>query len=93
MNIKVLKVAGDSNINVISEKAVEYLISDGVLYIDCIGVKATYASVKAIIQATEQLVNRGYKFNLRPFYKNVNVCSNGENTVRTAIRWAIIAKK
>jgi stage V sporulation protein SpoVS len=93
MNIQVLKVAGDSNINTISEKAIEYVIRDGVLHLDCIGVKATYSAVKAIIQITEYLINKGYKFNLRPYYTKVEISSNTNNVIKTAIRWTIIAKK
>lgn len=93
MNIQVLKVAGDSNINAVSEKAIECIVDDGVLHVDCIGVKATYTAVKAFIQITEYLVNRGYKFNLRPYYTKVEVYDNNRNAIKTAIRWTIIAKE
>jgi len=93
MNMQVLRVAGDSNINIISEKAIEYIISDGILHMDCIGVKATYSAVKAIIQIIECLLDKGYKFNLRPYYTKVEVCNNANNVIKTAIRWTIIAKK
>jgi stage V sporulation protein SpoVS len=93
MGIQVLKVAGDSNINALSEKAIEYIINDDILHLDCIGVKATYTAVKAIIQITEYLLNNGYKYSLRPYYTNVGVRNNNKNTTKTAIRWIIIAKK
>ncbi len=76
MNIRILKVAGDSNVNSVSDKIIQYAVSDGILHVDCIRVKATYTAVRAIILATEYLVKEGYKFNLRPYYTEVDVLDN-----------------
>jgi stage V sporulation protein SpoVS len=93
MNIQVLKVAGDSNVNSVSDKIIQYAVSDGILHVDCIGVKATYTAVRAIILATEYLVKEGYKFNLRPYYTEVDVLDNDKMVQKTAIRWTIVARK
>jgi stage V sporulation protein SpoVS len=92
MNIQVLKVAGDSNVNSVSDKIIQYAVSDGILHVDCIGVKATYTAVRAIILATEYLVKEGYKFNLRPYYTEVDVLDNDKMVQKTAIRWTIVAR-
>jgi len=93
MNIQVLKVAGNSSVNSVSDKIIQYAVSDGILHVDCIGVKATYTAVRAIILATEYLVKEGYKFNLRPYYTEVDVQDNEKMVQKTAIRWTIVAKK
>ena len=43
--------------------------------------------------ATEYLVKEGYKFNLRPYYTEVDVQDNDKMVQKTAIRWTIVAKK
>ena len=93
MNIQVLKVAGNSSVNSVSDKIIQYAVSDGILHVDCIGVKATYTAVRAIILATEYLVKEGYIFNLRPYYTEVDVQDNDKMVQKTAIRWTIVAKK
>ncbi|SKA87523.1 Stage V sporulation protein SpoVS [Caloramator quimbayensis] len=93
MNIQVLKVAGNSSVNAVSDKIIQYAVSDGIVHVDCIGVKATYTAVRAIISATEYLVKEGYKFNLRPYYTEVDVQDNDKMVQKTAIRWSIVAKK
>jgi stage V sporulation protein SpoVS len=93
MNIRILKVAGDSNVNSVSDKIIQYAVSDGIVHVDCIGVKATYTAVRAIILATEYLVKEGYKFNLRPYYTEVDVLDNDKMVQKTAIRWTIVARK
>ncbi|SHJ25075.1 stage V sporulation protein S [Lutispora thermophila] len=93
MNIQVLKVAGDSNVNSVSDKIIQHAVNDGIVHVDCIGVKATYTAVRAIILATEYLVKEGYKFNLRPYYTEVDVQDNDKMVQKTAIRWTIVAKK
>jgi len=93
MSIQVLKIAGDSNINAVSRKIIQYAVSDGILHVDCIGVKATYTAVRALIQATEYLVNQGYRFNLRPYYTEVDVMVDEKTVKKTAIRWTLIAEK
>ena len=94
MNVQVLRVSGDSNANAVAQTIIEYVLKDSIVNIDCIGIKATYAITKALIQATEYLVKNGFKFNLRPYYIKVQV--NGqdeEQNVKTAIRWTLIAKE
>ena len=76
MNIQVLKVAGNSSVNSVSDKIIQHAVDDGIVHVDCIGVKATYTAVRAIILATEYLVKEGYKFNLRPYYTEVDVLDN-----------------
>ena len=74
--------------------AIENVISDSIVHVDCIGVKASYTVTKALIQVTEYLVENCYKFNMRPYYIKVQV--NGqdeEQKIKTAIRWTLIAKK
>lgn len=96
MNIQVIKVAGNSNVNAVSDKIIQYAIDDGILHIDCIGVKATYTTVRALILATEYLVHEGYKFYLRPYYINVDVINDQDKekfVTKTAIRWTIFVKK
>lgn len=93
MNIQVLKVAGNSSVNAVSDKIIQCAVSDGILHVDCIGVKATYTAVRAIISATEYLVKEVYKFNLRPYYTEVDVQDNDKMVQKTAIRWTIVAKK
>lgn len=93
MNIQVLKVAGNSSVNSVSDKIIQYTVSDGIVHVDCIGVKATYTAVRAIILATEYLVKEGYKFNLCPYYTEVDVQDNDKMVQKTAIRWTIVAKK
>ena len=94
MSVQVLRVSGDSNINAVSQAIIEYVLKDSIIHIDCIGIKATYATIKALIQTTEFLVKDGYRFNLRPYYVKVNTDSNnGDIIYKTAIRWTLIAKK
>jgi len=93
MNIKIIKVAGNSNVNSVSGKIILYAVNDGMVHVDCIGVKATYTTVRAIILATEYLVKEGYRFNLRPYYTEVEVQDDDKKVQKTAIRWTIIAKK
>jgi stage V sporulation protein SpoVS len=94
MGIKVLKVAGDSNIKATAAAAIEEITQNMVVNIDCIGVKATYQTVKMIIEVTDKLVKMGYKFNLRPYYVKVDTLTQKHDTIpKTAIRWTIIAKK
>ena len=51
-------------------------------------------TVKALVQATEMLVNKGYRFNLRPYYvKRRTKDNNVQSVVKTAIRWTLIAKE
>lgn len=94
MSIQVLKVSGTSNINAVSEAIIKNVVSDSIVHVDCIGVKASYTVTKALIQVTEYLVENCYKFNMRPYYIKVQV--NGqdeEQKIKTAIRWTLIAKK
>jgi len=94
MSIQVLKVSGNSNINAVADTINKYVVEDGIVHIDAIGVKATYTTVKAIIQAVESLVSKGYRFNLRPYYVKVNTTGNDIQPVsKTAIRWTLIAKE
>jgi stage V sporulation protein SpoVS len=94
MGIKVLKVAGDSNINAAADAAVEEIMQNMAVNIDCIGVKAGYQTVKVLIEVTDKLVKMGYKFNLRPCYVKVDTLTEENDTIaKTAIRWTIVAKK
>jgi stage V sporulation protein SpoVS len=94
MDIQVLKVSKDSNINAVAEAIIERTVKCSIVHVDCIGVKATYVTVKSIIQATEFLVKNGYKFSLRPYYIKVNTTEDEMQPVfKTAIRWTLIAKK
>lgn len=94
MGIKVLKVAGDSNIKATAAATIEEITQNMVVNIDCIGVKATYQTVKMIIEVTDKLVKMGYKFNLRPYYVKVDTLTQKHDTIpKTAIRWTIIAKE
>jgi stage V sporulation protein SpoVS len=94
MNIQVLKVSGNGNINAIVDTINKYVIEDGIVHIDAIGIKATYTTVKALIQVVESLVNKGYRFNLRPYYVKVNTAGNDIQPIsKTAIRWTLIAKE
>lgn len=93
MSIQVLKVAGNSNVKAVSDKICQYAINDGVLHIDCIGVKATYTAVRALIFATDFLVKEGYKINLRPYYIETEIQNGSEFIKKTAIRWTIIARE
>lgn len=94
MSIQVLRVSGDSNASAVSSAIVEYVLRDSIVNIDSIGIKASYAAIKALIQATEFLVKNSYGFNLRPYYIKVNTTEDGMQPVsKTAIRWTLIAKK
>lgn len=94
MNVQVLKVSGSSNINAVATAIYEYAVEYGIVHIDAIGVKATYTGIKSIIQAVETLVNKGYRFNLRPYYIKVNTVDNDiQPNLKTAIRWTLVAKK
>jgi len=94
MNLQVLKVSGNGNINAIADTINKYVIEDGIVHIDAIGIKATYTTVKALIQVVESLVNKGYRFNLRPYYVKVNTAGNDIQPIsKTAIRWTLIAKE
>lgn len=94
MAIQVLRVSGNSNINAVSEAIVEHALKDSIIHVDCIGVKASYVTVKAFIQATEFLVKNSYKFNLRPYYIRVNTTGEGmESPPKTAIRWTMIVRR
>ena len=94
MSVQVLKVSGNSNINAVADKINEYVLEYGIVHIDAIGIKATYTTVKALIQAVESLVSKGYRFNLRPYYIKVNTTGNDIQPIsKTAIRWTLIAKK
>ena len=93
MNIQVLKVAGNSSVNAVSDKIIQYAVGDGIVHVDCIGVKATYTAVRAVISATEYLVKEGYKFNLRPYCTEVGVQDNDKMVQKTAIRWTRVARK
>ncbi len=46
MSIQVLKVSGNSNINAIADTINKYVVEDGIVHIDAIGIKATYTTVK-----------------------------------------------
>lgn len=94
MSIQVLRVAGNTNINAVAEAVVEYVVANGIVHIDCIGIKASYLTVKALVQVTEILVNKGYRFNLKPYYVKVKIKDNNvQSVVKTAIRWTLIAKE
>jgi stage V sporulation protein SpoVS len=94
MDIKVFKIAGDSNINAAVDAAVEEIKQNMAVNIDCIGVKAGYQTVKVLILLTEKLVKMGYKFYMRPFYVIVDTFTHEHDTIaKTAIRWTLIAKK
>lgn len=94
MDIKVLRVAGDSNINAAADAAVEEIKQNMAVNIDCIGVKAGYQTVKVLIEVTDKLVKMGYTFNLRPYYVKVDTLTHENYTIpKTAIRWTVIAKK
>ena len=93
MDIKVLKVAKNSNINAVADAIYEQVINDGACHIDSIGISATYTLVKSLILVTDNLVSKGYQCNVRPYYVTVKV--DGENErgdVKTAIRWTLVAK-
>mgnify|MGYP000974092623 CR=1 FL=1 len=94
MNVQVLRVSGDSNINAVSQAIIEYVLKDSIIHIDCIGIKASYLTVKALVQVTEILVNKGYRFNLKPYYVKVKIKDNNvQSVVKTAIRWTLIANE
>ena len=94
MSIQVLKVSGNSNINAVADTINKYVDEYGIVHIDAIGVKTTYMTVKALIQAVEYLVSKGYRFNLRPYYVKVNTEGNDIQPIsKTAIRWTLIAKE
>ena len=94
MDIKVLKVAGDTNINAAADAAIEEIKQNMAINIDCIGVKAGYQAMKVLILLTDKLVKMGYKFYMRPFYVKVNTLIHEYDTIpKTAIRWTLIAKK
>jgi len=94
MSIQVLKVSGTSNVNAVSEAVIKNVVSDSIVHVDCIGVKASYTVTKALIQVTEYLVKNDFRFNLRPYYIKVQVSDQDEEqNVKTAIRWTLIAKK
>jgi stage V sporulation protein SpoVS len=94
MGIQVLKVSGNSNANSISQAIIEYVLKDSIVNIDSIGIKASYAATKALIKATEFLVEHGYSFRLRPYYIKVDTLTHENYTIpKTAIRWTVIAKK
>jgi len=93
MSIQVLKVSGNGNISAIADTINKYVVEDGIVHVDTIGIKATYTTVKALIQVVESLVNKGYRFNLRPYYVKVNTAVNDIQPIsKTAIRWTLIAK-
>jgi len=94
MDIKVLKVAGDTNINAAADTAIEEIRQNMAVNIDCIGVKAGYQTIKVLILLTDKLVKMGYKFYIRPFYVKVNTLVHEYDIIpKTAIRWTLIAKK
>ena len=94
MSIQVLRVAGNTNINAVAEAVVEYVVANGIVHIDCIGIKASYLTVKALVQVTEILVNKGYRFKLKPYYVKVKIKDNNvQSVVKTAIRWTLIANE
>jgi stage V sporulation protein SpoVS len=94
MDIKVLKVAGDTNINAAADAAIEEIRQNMAVNIDCIGVKAGYQTIKVLILLTDKLVKMGYKFYMKPFYVKVNTLVHEYDTIpKTAIRWTLIAKK
>lgn len=94
MNIKVLKVAGDSNINAVVDAALEEIKQNLAVNIDCIGMKASYQTVKVLILFTERLLKMGYKFYIRPYYVKVDTLTHGHDTIaKTAIRWTIIGQR
>jgi len=93
MDIKVLKVAKDTNINALSDAILEQVINNGACHIDSIGVSASYTLVKSLISVTDDLVSKGYQFSVRPYYVTVKVDGeNDEQNVKTAIRWTLVAK-
>lgn len=89
MNIKVLKISGNSNINAVAEAIYKHVKRNGMVHLDSIGVKATYMAVKAFIQATAYLIDEGCRINLRPYYVTVNTGRD----IKTAIRWTLIIDK
>lgn len=94
MDIKVFKVAKDSNINAVSVAMLEEVVNNGACHVDAMGVNANYTLVKALILVTDTLANNGYKCNLQPYYVNVTVSGcDDEQHIKTVIRWTIIVKK
>lgn len=94
MDIKVLKVAKDSNINAVSVAALEEVVNSGICHVDAMGVNANYTLVKALILVVGTLESNEFKCYLKPHYVNVTVDdARDERTKKTAIRWTIIAKR
>ncbi|WP_213818267.1 stage V sporulation protein S [Garciella nitratireducens] len=94
MDIKVLKVAKDSNINAVSVAALEEVVNSGICHLDAMGVSANYVLVKALILIVGTLESNEFQCNLRPYYVNVPVDgTNDERPIKTAIRWTIMAKR
>lgn len=93
MRIQVLKVSGTSNVNAVSEAIIKNVVSDSIVHVDCIGIKAAYTTVKALIHTTDFLVQDGYEINLRPYYVPVNTAQDMQPVSKTAIRCTLVAKK
>ncbi|AEV66987.1 stage V sporulation protein S [Acetivibrio clariflavus] len=93
MSIQVLKVSGASNVHAVSEAIIKNVVSDSIVHVDCIGIKAAYTTIKALIYTTDFLVKNGYKINLRPYYVPVNTSEDMQPVSKTAIRWTLVAKK
>lgn len=93
-NIKVLKIAGNSNINAVADAAFEEIKQNMAVNIDCIGIKASYQAVKVLILLTEKLVKMSCEFYIRPYYIKVDTLTQEHDIItKTAIRWTLIVKK
>ena len=93
MSTQVLKVSRKSNINAVSGAIIESVEKNVMVHLDCIGIEASYIVTKSLIQTTKFLEENGYKFDLRPYYVNVDTLSKEYDIIpKTAIRWTLVAK-
>lgn len=94
MRGQVLKISSSGSVGSVYMAILKCLRQEGIVHLECIGVKASYIAVKSLIMAIDELSAEGYKTNLRPRYITVKVENPVDSTKdKTAIRFTLISKK
>lgn len=88
-NIVVLKVSGTTALHALKTAVVQYLVSNKVVYLDCIGVAPNYLATKAVINVRAHLTTIGARLNADPIFHDICI---DDGRIKTGIRW-ILKKK
>lgn len=88
--IMTLKVSNKTSVYALTTAAAGYLKSQGIVFVDCIGVAANYIATKAIIQTIAAISCMGLKVNHRPIFKDYVIDEPMDtSSIKTGIRWIL----